>query len=61
MLIQELKNLTDSRLVKRIDFSQIPPKVEYQLTPIGKKVMPLISEMRNFAINYENEIITNAE
>lgn len=59
MLIQELKNLTDAGLILRNDHKQIPPKVEYELTGIGQKIMPLIAEMRNFAVAYENEIKTN--
>jgi DNA-binding HxlR family transcriptional regulator len=55
MLIQELKNLIDSRLVERKNFGEVPPRVEYQLTAIGNKIMPLILEMRNFAQMYEIE------
>jgi DNA-binding HxlR family transcriptional regulator len=53
MLIQELKTLIDSNLVKRINFGEVPPRVEYEITEIGLKALPLISEMRNFAIIYE--------
>lgn len=54
MLIQELKTLIDSNLVKRINFGEVPPRVEYEITEMGLKVLPLIDEMRNFAIAYEN-------
>jgi DNA-binding HxlR family transcriptional regulator len=54
MLIQELKNLIDSNLVNRINFGEVPPRVEYEITEIGLKALPLISEMRNFAIAYED-------
>lgn len=54
MLIQELKTLIDSNLVKRINFGEVPPRVEYEITEIGLKVLPLIAEMRNFAFAYEN-------
>ena len=57
MLIQELKTLGVNNLVIRKNFGEVPPRVEYELTSIGHKIMPLISEMRNFAIEYENEII----
>ncbi len=59
MLIQELKSLTNANLVFRKDFGEIPPRVEYGLTPIGQKIMPLIKEMKNFAIAYESEITTH--
>lgn len=54
MLIQELKILKDSKLVERKNFGEVPPRVEYKLKPIGYKVLPLISEMKNFASEYEN-------
>jgi DNA-binding HxlR family transcriptional regulator len=52
MLIQELKNLTESQLVSRINHGEVPPRVEYALTEKGRLVLPLIAEMRNFAIQY---------
>lgn len=61
MLIQELKTLCDSNLVIRKNFGEVPPRVEYELTAIGHKIMPLIAEMRNFAIEYENEMKVNSK
>ena len=43
----QLKRLDNYGLVKRIEYPQIPPKVEYELTPIGvefKKVLKSISD-----------------
>lgn len=57
MLIQELKALADNNLVSRKNFGEIPPRVEYELTSVGHKIIPLIDEMRNFAINYEKEVL----
>lgn len=53
MLIQELKNLIDSKLVERNNFGEVPPRVEYELKPIGHKIIPLINNMKNFADDYE--------
>jgi DNA-binding HxlR family transcriptional regulator len=53
MLIEELKNLVESNLAIRKNFGEVPPRVEYELTETGFKVMPLIAEMRNFALIYE--------
>lgn len=56
MLIQELKNLCDSNLVLRKNYGEAPPKVVYNITNIGKKIMPIIQEMRNFAFAYEEDL-----
>jgi DNA-binding HxlR family transcriptional regulator len=47
--------------VIRKKFGEVPPRVEYEITTIGHEIMPLIAEMRNFAIEYENEIILNTK
>jgi len=54
MLIQELKNLIEGNLVERKNYGEVPPRVEYLLNPIGHKILPLIAEMKNFAVEYEN-------
>ncbi len=56
MLIQELKTLTDSELVKQEDFQEAPPRVEYSITKKGLKVQPLIKELILFAQLYEVEL-----
>jgi len=61
MLIQELKTLCDNSLVNRKNFGEVPPRVMYELTAIGHKIMPIIAEMRNFALHYENELKASQE
>lgn len=53
MLIQELKVLVDSDLVRRENFGEVPPRVEYSITEKGKNAQPLIREMVTFAQKYE--------
>lgn len=35
MLIQQLKELVTDDLVKRTDYHEVPPRVDYALTPLG--------------------------
>lgn len=54
MLIQELKHLVDSKLVERKNYGEVPPRVEYSLSPQGRKVLPLIQHLQDFGLEYMN-------
>ena len=45
MLIQQLRELRADGVIERVDFREIPPKVEYSVTPLGRTLamalMPL--------------------
>ncbi|HCT30180.1 MAG TPA: transcriptional regulator [Bacteroidales bacterium] len=51
MLTVTLKTLEADGLVKRTVYPQIPPKVEYQLTPRGKTLLPHLHGLVNWAQN----------
>ena len=36
VLIEKLKEMADDGIVRRIDYKEVPPKVEYELTEIGE-------------------------
>jgi len=38
MLIQDLRQMQESNLVLRKDYQQVPPKVEYSITPFGRSL-----------------------
>ena len=40
-----LKELEADQLVHREEYPQIPPKVEYSLTPRGKSLIPILDQM----------------
>jgi DNA-binding HxlR family transcriptional regulator len=42
MLTRSLRSLEESGLVDRIEFKQIPPKVEYTLTENCQKLVPAL-------------------
>lgn len=42
MLIQTLRGLERSGFVSRHDFKEVPPRVEYRLTPLGASLAGLV-------------------
>lgn len=56
VLTDSLRQLIDDGLVYRYDFKQMPPKVEYGLTDLGKKLLPIIDSLAEFG-NYYKSII----
>lgn len=45
MLSQQLKELEAEQLIHREEYRQIPPKVEYWLTPKGNTLLPILNLM----------------
>jgi DNA-binding HxlR family transcriptional regulator len=51
-LTVKLKELEEKNIIHREVFAEIPPKVVYSLTPIGKKLKPVLQEMFAWGIEY---------
>jgi DNA-binding HxlR family transcriptional regulator len=49
MLTTTVRNLEADGLISRKMYAEIPPKVEYRLTPLGVSLLPLIREMVSWA------------
>src|SRR3981189_1908867 len=52
VLSRELKALTESGLIDRRDFGEVPPKVEYRLTRKGRSFVPVIAAIRNWGTRH---------
>ncbi len=48
MLIQSLRELETDKLIVRKVYPEIPPKVEYRLSPKGKSLSPLICALNTW-------------
>ncbi|MFB7146034.1 winged helix-turn-helix transcriptional regulator [Agrobacterium deltaense] len=49
MLIQQLRELEKDGIVARKIYPQVPPKVEYELTELGRALGPSIESLINWA------------
>lgn len=58
MLAVTLKSLEADGLMKRTVYPQIPPKVEYELTPTGRSLLPHLHTLTEWALTNMDYIKT---
>lgn len=56
MLTQTLRGLERDGIVHRKVYPEIPPKVEYSLTPLGQTLCEPFAALRNWTISHGSEI-----
>lgn len=54
-LTKELRLLEEYGLIHREVYREVPPKVEYSLTEMGVKFIPVLEALETWAIQYEAE------
>lgn len=55
MLSNQLKELEENGIIIRTDYPQVPPKVEYSLSEIGKSMMPILSTLCKWGVEHMPE------
>jgi DNA-binding HxlR family transcriptional regulator len=45
ILTRQLRELEEDKMVHREVYKEVPPKVEYSLTPLGQSFIPILSSM----------------
>ena len=59
MLTQQLREMERDGLIHREIYPQIPPKVEYSLTPLGQSLKPIVDAMCDWALKHGKKINKN--
>lgn len=52
MLTKQLRELEADQIINRKVYPQVPPKVEYSLTPIGDKLKPILLQLKDWGSYY---------
>jgi DNA-binding HxlR family transcriptional regulator len=53
MLTTQLRDLERDGILERVIYPEIPPRVEYFLTPKGKALIPVLDAMKDWGFAYE--------
>ena len=52
MLTTQLRDLEKDGILERVIYPEIPPRVEYFLTPKGKALIPVLNSLRDWGLDY---------
>ena len=52
MLTLQLRELENDGLISRTVYPEVPPRVEYAMTDLGRSLMPILTAMRNWGTDY---------
>ncbi|MFB8790032.1 MAG: helix-turn-helix domain-containing protein [Potamolinea sp.] len=55
MLTQQLREMEEDGIIHREVYLQVPPKVEYSLTPLGESLKPIIEAMHEWGVMHLDE------
>lgn len=61
VLNQQLKELEDHGMVRKVIYPVLPPKVEYFLTPEGESMLPIVDAMKAWGEQYGEVFQTRLE
>ena len=51
MLVNQLRELEEDKIIDRLIFAEVPPKVEYKMTEYGESLMPILYTMQEWGLN----------
>ena len=56
VLIQQLKELESDGIVIRTDYKEVPPRVDYALTPLGRSLADALVPLSNWGAEHMDEV-----
>lgn len=56
MLTRQLRELEEDKLVERVVYPEVPPKVEYSLSEFGRSVEPILLMLQKWGTEYLDKI-----
>lgn len=50
MLVNQLREMEDDKILERIIYAEIPPRVEYKISKYGQSLLPIIDSMSDWGL-----------
>lgn len=60
VLTKQLRELERDGLVIRTVYAEVPPRVEYRLSPLGQSLRPIIVALRDWGMAYTATLVTRS-
>lgn len=60
-LSDRLRSMQAQGIVQREAFAEVPPRVEYSLTPLGLTLAPIIESLREWGLAWASEALDRAD
>ena len=57
VLTAQLRDMEKSGLLIRTVYAEVPPRVEYSLTELGKSLKPVLDAMQNWGEGYKSSMV----
>lgn len=61
MLSQTLRALTRDGLVSRTAYAEVPPRVEYTLTPLGHSLGDAVQNLVHWVREHQDDVVSNRD
>ena len=56
VLTDDLRALENDGLIERTVYAEVPPRVEYTLSPLGKSLKPILDAMQEWGTDYKKQL-----
>ena len=61
MVSVRLRELVTAGLVARTYYAEVPPRVEYALTDLGRSFLPIVEQLKDWAEAHSTELMARHE
>lgn len=61
VLTRGLRDLEADGMLARAVFAEVPPRVEYRLTPLGESLLPILRQLHEWADRHADKLLARFE